>query len=383
MIRLMVIAGEASGDLHGGHVLGQLKTLIPDLEAFGTGGPLLAEAGVELYYRAEEMAVIGFKEVLKNYSFYKSIFDKMVSLLDQRRPDAVFLVDYAGFNLRFAKEAKKRGIPVVFYVAPQVWAWKKGRIKEMKKVIDHLIVLFPFEVEFFAQEGILAQCFGHPLLDIVKPTQSRADFCTKMRLDPQKKLVALLPGSRRNEVAKHLPVLVEMANHLAQQLPGVQFVYPLAPTVAYEEVQSILGQVHAPLALAQGETYNAVAAADFAVVASGTATLETAILETPLLIFYKVAATTYAIGKYLLGIKAIGLPNIILGESLVPELVQSNTDPKVMADLVYGYLQDPAAHSVLKAHLKRLREKLGLPGAYQKTAQTLGQLLLDLQKDKA
>jgi len=375
MTKLMVIAGEASGDLHGGHVIKALKAQLPDLELFGTGGTHLEEAGVRLSHRAEDMAVIGFKEVLKNYSYYKGIFNQLVAQLDEQKPDAVFLVDYAGFNLRFAKEARKRSIPVIFYVAPQVWAWKKGRVKTMKKVIDHLLVLFPFEVEFFANEGMNAHCFGHPLLDIVHPSQSREAYRQHHQLPNDQKLVALLPGSRKNEVIKHLPLLLEMAEHLATLVPGVQFLYPLAPTVPLDTIQAQVDACSVPVHLVQGETYDAVASSDFAVVASGTATLETAILETPLLIFYKVAATSYAIGRYLLGIKAIGLPNIVLGDAVVPEFVQSKTEPQKMAEQVAGYLSDPETYSIQKRHLKRLREKLGLPGAYEKTASFVTDLL--------
>jgi len=375
MTKLMVVAGEASGDLHGGHVVKALKARLPELELYGTGGQHLADAGVTLSHRAEDMAVIGFKEVLKNYSYYKGIFDELVASLDTQRPDAVLLVDYAGFNLRFAKEAKKRSIPVIFYVAPQVWAWKKGRVKTMKKVIDHLVVLFPFEVEFFAQEGMNAHCFGHPLLDIVRPTQSRDSFFTAQGLNLEEKLVALLPGSRRNEVEKHLPLLLDLAANLAKQVPGVQFVYPVAPTVSEESIKAQVDRSEVKVHLLRGETYDAVSAADFAVVASGTATLETAILETPLLIFYKVAATSYAIGRYLLRIKAIGLPNIVLGEAVVPEFVQSKTEPEKMADQVASYLKDPLLYAGQKRHLQRLREKLGLPGAYEKTAEFIQDLL--------
>ena len=371
----MVIAGEASGDLHGGHVIKELCALLPELEVFGTGGAHLAEAGVELFFRAEDMAVIGFKEVAKRYSYYKGIFNQMVSKLDELRPDAVFLVDYAGFNLRFAAEAKKRSIPVIFYVAPQVWAWKKGRIKTMRKVIDHLIVLFPFEVEFFAQHGMKAHCFGHPLLDIVKPTVSTQSFRETHQLDMQRKLVALLPGSRENEIQKHLPLLVQMSALLSRLCPGVQFVYPLAPTVSMAVVEPLLECSEVPIYLVEAETYNCVASSDVAVVASGTATLETAILETPLLIFYKVAATSYLIGKYLLGIKTIGLPNIVLEQEAVPEMVQNKTDPKEMAYLVADLLKDPVSYQAQKDFLRQIRGKLGSTGAYHKTAEFMAQLL--------
>ncbi|MDT8446012.1 MAG: lipid-A-disaccharide synthase [bacterium] len=373
MTKLMVIAGEASGDLHGGHVIAELKKLMPQVELFGTGGQQLEQAGTKLFYRAEDMAVIGFKEVLRNYSYYKGIFNDMVAKLDSERPDAVFLVDYAGFNLRFAKEAKARGIPVIFYVAPQVWAWKKGRVKTMRQVIDHLLVLFPFEVDFFAKEGITAHCFGHPLLDIVFPSTPKEAFRRELGLSEDQRLVALLPGSRRNEVLKHLPLLAEVARKLTTERPEIRFVYPLASTVKRSEVEPALTGL--PISLVEGRTYDAVSAADLAVVASGTATLETAILQTPLLIFYKVTNTTYAIGKYLLGIKAIGLPNIVLGREAVPEMVQAKTEPDRMAEHLLRLLDDPQAYAAQKDHLAELLTKLGEPGAYAKTGKFLADLL--------
>lgn len=373
MTKLMVIAGEASGDLHGGHVLAELKRRLPEVELFGTGGRLIEAQGAKLYYHAEDMAVIGFKEVARKYSYYKGIFNDMVAKLDSERPDAVFLVDYAGFNLRFAAEAKSRGIPVIFYVAPQVWAWKKGRVKKMKKYIDHLIVLFPFEVEFFAKVGITAHCFGHPLLDIVKPQRSTEEVRSELGMAPKDKLIALLPGSRQNEVIKHLPLLADVVRRLSAQRPELHFVYPIAPTIKKEQVAPSLKDL--PISLVEDRTYDMVAAADLAVVASGTATLETAILQTPLLIFYKVTATTYAIGKYLLGVKAIGLPNIVLGKEAVPEMVQSKTEPQQMAQKLLHLLEHPETYAEQKAHLADLKANLGEPGAYGKTGEFLAGLL--------
>ena len=367
----MVIAGEASGDLHAGNVIRRLKELRPEIELFGTGGELLAQAGTRLLYRVEDLAVIGFWEVLKRYSYYKGIFNKMVNLLDAERPDAVFLVDYAGFNLRFAKEAKKRGIKVIFYVAPQVWAWKKDRVKTMRACIDELIVLFPFEVEFFKQHGITCRCFGHPLLDICKPSRSRAEALTAVGLDPAKMTLALLPGSRYNEIHKHLPLLVPTLERLHQMSPDLQFVYPLAPTIQPGEVESAFAGKNLPLALAQGMTYDLVAAADLALVASGTATLETALLGTPLVIFYKVTKATHWIGRNLLKIGAVGLPNIVAGREIVPELIQHDFNPQTLANLAADLLIDPQKRSLIKSDLAALKLRLGEQGAYQKTADFL------------
>lgn len=370
----MVIAGEASGDLHGGHVLLELKKLRPDLEIFGTGGQLIESTGAHLYYRVEDLAVIGFIEVMKRYKYYKGIFDEMVSKLDEERPDAVFLVDYAGFNLRFAAEAKKRGIKVIFYIAPQVWAWKKNRIHKMKAFIDELIVLFPFEVDFFKENGMVAHCFGHPLLDIAKPSLDRKEFSQKWGLENQNKRISFLPGSRKNEILKHLPLLIQVVENLAIQRANLQFIFPLAPTVTREEVLPYFEGVKAEVQIVEQDTYNAVANSDFAVVASGTATLETAILQTPMLIFYKVSPLTYLIAKFILRIGDIGLPNIVARKKIVPELVQ-HSSPETMVKMILSYLEDRPKYQEVRDNLAQLKHDLGEEHAYANTAKFVASLL--------
>ncbi|MDH5559935.1 MAG: lipid-A-disaccharide synthase [Deltaproteobacteria bacterium] len=375
MTKLLVIAGEASGDLHGGKVLIELKKLDPEISIIGTGGRFIASTKAKLYYRVEELAVIGFWEVLKQYGYYKNIFNNMVKKLDEERPDAVFLVDYVAFNLKFAEEAKKRGIKVICYVAPQVWAWKKNRIRKIKKFVDHLIVLFPFEVEFFKKEGMKTHCFGHPLLDIAKPDLDKEALFKKWGLDNQKKTISLLPGSRRNEITKHLPLLLEVAQTISSKRNDIQFVFPMAPTVNKEDVFPYLDKIDTKVCLVEDDTYNTVAASDFAVVASGTATLETAILNTPLLIFYKVSAPTYMIGHYLLGIKMVGLPNIVADEMIAPEMIQNSSTAQKMTEKILAYLDDPDGLRQMSERLQIVKRNLGEKGAYEKTGRFLYQLL--------
>lgn len=374
MPKLLVIAGEASGDLHGGHVLRHLASLRPDIQIIGTGGKGIEEAGATLYYKVEDLAVIGFFEVAKRYSYYKGIFDNLVRKLDEEKPDVVFLVDYPGFNLKFAAEAKKRGIKVIYYIAPQVWAWKKNRIEKIKEFVDELIVLFPFEVDFFSKEGMETHCFGHPLLDIVKPECDKEEFLKRWQLNPEKRQIAFLPGSRINEVNKHLPLLFETIDQLHQQKNNLEYLIPLAPTVSEDYVAPFLEKSVASVKIIRDDTYNTVAHADFALVASGTATLETAILETPEIIYYKSSIITYLIGKYLLRIKMIGLPNIIANEFLVPENPHF-TSPEKMTEMVLEYLNKPEAYETLKTNLAKIRSSLGDTGAYYKTAEFLSSVL--------
>lgn len=374
MTKILVLAGEASGDLHGGHVLRELRRFRPELEIIGTGGQMIANLGATLYYSVEDLAVIGFFEVARRYSYYKNIFDSIVQKLDDEKPDAVFLVDYAGFNLKLAKEAKKRGIRVIFYVAPQVWAWKKKRIEILKAYVDELIVLFPFEVSFFRQEGMETHCFGHPLLDIVKASRSREAFLEAWSLDGDKPILALLPGSRTNEITKHLPLLSQTAQHLKRLVPEIQYIMPLAPTVRDDVIKERIKDSSLSIRTIPGDTYTAVAHSDFALVASGTATLETAILGTPEIIYYKSSLITYLIGKYLLRIKMIGLPNIIARDLVIPEDPHF-TSPEKMAKRVAYYLNHPAEYDGLQSTLQTIRSKLGNTGAYLKTAEFLHAIL--------
>jgi len=374
MTKLLIISGEASGDLHGGNVAIELKKLNPGLELIGTGGKVLESADTRLFYRVEELAVIGFWEVLKRYQYFKGIFDDMLRKLDEEKPDAVLLVDYPGFNLKFAEEVKKRGIKVIYYIAPQVWAHRQKRIEKIKEFVDELIVLFPFEVEFFRQHDMETHCFGHPLLEIVKCSSTKKATIEKWGLKPEKKIISCLPGSRYNEIKKHLPLLFETIDRLIERREDLQFVFPLASTVNKEMFAGFLEKSKAEIFLAENDTYNVVGFSDFALVASGTATLETTILQTPLIIFYKSSLPTYLIGKYLLRIKAIGLPNIIVDDMVVQEDPHFSS-PEKMAKEILRYLDYPDLYNGLKKNLAKVRDELGQEGSYKNTAAFINSIL--------
>ena len=331
--------------------------------------------GIQLYYHAKELGIIGIWEVLKKYSFFKGVMNEMTAVLDKEKPDALLLVDYVGFNLRFAAIAKKRGYKVLYYVAPQVWSWKKNRIKDIKAYVDELVVLFPFEVEFFKKEGMKTHCFGHPLLDIAKPSLDKNTVWEKYGLDRDKQLVSLLPGSRKNEVLKHLPTLFKMAEFLNQQRQDLQFALPIAPTVSREDIEPYLEETTAKINVIENDTYNIVGHSDVAAVASGTATLETAILQTPLVIFYNTSLLTYIIGKHIVRIDRVGLPNIVADEDIVPEVIQVGFNPENLGREVLRILENPEVAEKMRQDLARLKEKLGHPGAYEKTAEFFSQLI--------
>lgn len=372
----MVIVGEASADLHAGKVLEELADIRDDIRLIGTGGKRLRELGAVLYYRIEDMHVVGLWEVLKRYNYFTGILKDMTAKLDSEKPDAVLLVDYPGFNIRFAELAKKRGIKVIYYIAPQVWHWKKKRIFKIKAFVDYLIALFPFEVDFFKKEADMdIKCFGHPLLDIAKTSSTKAEVFKKWGLDPEKQLISLLPGSRGHEVANHLETLLKMAEYIAERKDDVQFAFPMAQTVRKEDAEPLLKGLKVKVALIENDTYNLVGHSDIATVASGTATLETAVLETPMIIFYKTSPMTYFLGRYILKIDTIGLPNIVAGRHVVPEMIQNDFTPEKLGEKVINILDNPEEYQKIKQNLADLKRDLGEHGAYRKTAEYISSLL--------
>lgn len=376
MKKLMVIVGEASADLHAGKVLEELADIRSDVELVGTGGKRLKNLGAKLFYKIEELHVVGFWEVMKKYSYFKNILSDMVSKLDTEKPDAVFLVDYPGFNIRFAEEAHKRGIKVIYYIAPQVWQWKKKRIFKIKRVVDHMVALFPFEVGFFKKEADMdIECFGHPLIDIAKPSLPKAEVFEKWGFDPDKKLVSLLPGSRGHEVANHLQTLLQMAEYIGSKRDDIQFAFPMAQTVNKEDIQPLVDQLSVKVTLVEDDTYNVVGHSDFATVASGTATLETAVMETPMIIFYKTSPLTFFLGTKILKMDTVGLPNIVAGRHIVPEMLQHEFTPEKLGERVMSILDNSEEYGKIKQDLADLKMNLGESGAYKKTAEYLSSLL--------
>lgn len=373
--KIFVVIGEISGDLHGGNVLKELKKNSPHLEIIGTGGDSFEKLAKKVFYNIKELEIIGIWEVIKKWNYLKSILNKTISLLDKEKPDAVFLVDYVGFNLRFAKAAKQRGIPVYFYVAPQVWSWKKNRTKVITRWIDKLIVLFPFEVDFFARENIAVECFGHPLLDIVKTTLTKKKILKKENLDPQKKLISILPGSRKQELDLHLPVLLKTVEILNKK-KDLQFVCLLSSKNDLKQAKKISKNSSAANLITYriGNIYNLLGHSNLALVASGTATLETAILKTPMIIFYRTSQISFFLARYIFRVKNIGLPNIINKKKFIPELLQNDFNPQNLSKQALLFLEKKKGEKMQK-EFSSLIKKLGEKGSYKKTAKFLQQLL--------
>lgn len=372
---ILIVAGEPSGDLHAASLVKDLKSLDPDLRFFGIGGSRMKKAGVDIIFDITSLALVGAVEVLKNIVTVGKAFRSVISKIDADRPDLAILVDYPGFNLRLARALEKRSIPVVYYISPQVWAWGRGRVNIIKKCVKKILVFFKFEEELYKACGIDAEFVGHPLLDTVKAASVRRDVLKKYDLDEAKRTIAILPGSRSLEVRALLGVMVAASRIIKERLGSVQFIlskHPDLPTGLYEEPVRGSGL---DIRLSQGETYDILAASDFAIVASGTATLETAIIGTPLVIIYKANLITYLLYKLVRDIRFIGLVNIIAGKEVAPELLQYDATPEKIAAKVLGLLSDEKSLSGIREELKKVKFSLGSPGASLRAAKSILPLL--------
>ena len=366
---IMIIAGEASGDMHGASLVHEMLKIDSSLKFYGIGGNKLQEAGVKLHAHASEMSVVGITEVIPKLGTILRIMNRMKKSMDEFNPDLVILIDYPDFNLRIAKAAHKRGIKVFYYISPQVWAWRKGRINQIKKLVNKMAVILPFEVETYRQKGFPVNYVGHPLLDLVKTKYSPQEARTKFGLKEGKTTVALLPGSRFSEVNNLLPEMLRAGEILAQHIQDIQFLLPLADTVEEKIITDIISGYSLKVNIISGHTYDAISCSDLAIVASGTATLETALLGVPMIIIYKISSLTYFIGKFIVHVKNIGLANIIAGKTIVPELIQEDARGNRIAAEALDILTDAERKQEMIKELAAIRSKLGNPGAARKTAQ--------------
>ena len=365
---IMIVAGEASGDMHGASLVREMLLINPSLNFYGIGGKSLQQAGVKLIAHTSAMAVMGLTEVVYKLPSILKIMGMMKRSLDEYKPDLVILIDYPDFNLRLAKAAKKKGIKVFYYISPQVWAWRKGRIKQIKNTVDKMAVILPFEVDTYSKKGFIVNYVGHPLLDLVKPNYSKSESRKAINIAENKTTIALLPGSRLFEITKLLPEMLRAAEILAQKIPDVQFVLPLADTLEGKNISDISENFPVKIHVIKGLTYNVISSADLAIVASGTATLETALLGIPMVIIYKVSPLSAIIGRLLINVKHIGLANIIAGKTIVPELIQNDANGTRIAAEVLDILMNEKRKKEMILELAETRDKLGSPGAARKAA---------------
>ncbi|SDE98854.1 lipid-A-disaccharide synthase [Sporolituus thermophilus] len=371
MYKVMLSVGEASGDLHGASLAAALKTLCPDIKLIGMGGQAMRAAGVEIIYDIADLGVIGLVEVLKNLRKLFKLRDMLADYLERERPDVLVVIDYPGFNMRLAKIAKAKGIPVVSYISPSAWAWGRGRAREVAEVVERVAAIFPFEAEVYREAGANVTFVGHPLLDVVKPSLTKDEAYAYFGADPGRPLVLLMPGSRQQEIANLLPVMLAAGEKIAAQVPGCQFFLPVASTISREMLQNIIGNYNLPVKLTTDRNYDLMNIAQVAIAASGTATLETSLMGVPTVIIYKVAALTYFLGKFLVKIPYIGLPNIIAGRQVVPELLQDAANPDNVAREALALLTDDARRAQTLRDLSEVRAKLGEAGAVQRVARVV------------
>jgi lipid-A-disaccharide synthase len=362
-LRVLMVAGEASGDLHGAALLRALRERVADIEVWGVGGSHLRAAGMHILVDTASVATMGFTETFGTLGRLLSMYRLLVRFLDEEQPDLVVLIDYPEFNLLLARQAKRRRIPVFYFIGPQVWAWRAGRVRKIRRRVDKMGVVFPFEPPLYNDGRELAEFIGHPLLDLVRPTRSRWETLERYGLDPNLRTLVLLPGSRRKEVRSLLEPMCAAAQTLRGE--GWQAALALAPGLDEDDLKEALGKRPPAFVVAKNDTYNLLAAADAAIVASGTATLETALLGCPMVIVYRVSPLTYWLARRLVQVDSIGMPNIILQRPVFPELIQAEATADAMADAVRSLLK---RRPELDEALASLRRLLGTPGAAGRAA---------------
>ena len=373
--KILIIAGEPSGDLHASRLVRDLKTLDPDLQFFGLGGYLSKEAGVDTIFDISKLALVGLTEVLKKIFTVGKVYKDLLRRIDAEKPCIAILVDYPGFNLRLAGELKKRSIPVVYYISPQVWAWGRDRINIIKRCVTRMIVFFKFEEELYKTYGIDVVFAGHPLLDTVKASLGKDEALKIYGLSKGKKTIALLPGSRTNEINTLLPVMLEASKIINNRLQNTQFIIARYPELSEDLYKDALRDSGLDIRISSGDTYNVVATSDFAIVASGTATLETAIIGTPLAIIYKAKLLTYIIYKFVATIPFVGIVNIIAGREIAPEFLQYAATPQNIAEKIIPVLLDEKKQKVMREELAQVKSALGTTGAGMRAAQAIMPLL--------
>ncbi|WP_020146792.1 lipid-A-disaccharide synthase [Thioalkalivibrio sp. ALJ15] len=372
---VVICAGESSGDALGAGLVRELAILEPEVRYSGMGGAQMRDAGVETLIDVEELAVVGLVDVLVNYPRLRRLFRRMGTHLESDRPDLLVLVDYVEFNLRLAAHARRLGIPVLFYVSPQLWAWRSGRIRRIQQCVDAMAVLFPFETEIYERAGVPVRYVGNPLVDRVQePTVPLAE---RIAVAEDERVVGLLPGSRSGELKRHWPLLLETARRMHAEDPSLRFAVALAPGVDSSRLDALAPRDGLPISFVSGEegAHALMAGADLLLIASGTATLEAGLLQAPMLVFYRMGGFSHAVFSRLVRLENIALVNIVAGERLVPEYLQRQANPERLASDALDLLRHPERLGVMRESLASIRERLGDGGADRRIAEMARELL--------
>ena len=373
MPRLLVASGEPSGELYAAQLVHHLRALEPGLEVFGLGGDRLQAEGATLVAHIRDLAVVGLYEVLKHLRHLRGVFRRVLDEVDRDPPRAAVLVDYPDFNLRLARELHRRGIPVVYFVSPQIWAWRRGRIRGIRETVARMLVIFPFEEALYREAGVPVTFVGHPLVDLVGPAEGRADFLRGLGVSPERDVVAVLPGSRPQEIAHNLPGLAGAVALLHARRPDLEFLLPVAPSIDAALLEPALRGL--PVRLVADGARPVLAACRVAIVASGTATVEAALLGAPMVVVYRLSALTHFLGRRLIQVPHVAMVNLIAGRRAVPELIQGDFTPQRVADEVAALLPDGPRRAAMLEDLAEVRSRLGPGGASLRAAREVHALL--------
>lgn len=360
MKRIFFVAGESSGDIHGSNLITALREHSPDIQCEGLGGPRMEQVGMKLQHDLASRAIMGFTEVIKSFGYISSIFLETRQYLTEHPPDVLVLIDYPGFNIRLAKEAKALGIPVVFYISPQVWAWKKGRIQTLARCVDKMLVILPFEKELYDDADLDCTFVGHPLLDHI------ALYTPDPAFDDGRMTIGLMPGSREQEIQRIYPIMLAVAQGIREQYPDARFVTPCVDTNRAAQVRELAGDF--PVDVVEDHFYDLLHSARYCLVASGTATLETALFDVPMAVLYKVTGLTYWLARWFIQVDAISLVNILAEKHIVPEFIQGDATPASILQEALSIIDDTPERQTMLQELSQIRATLGDGGASQKAA---------------
>ncbi|MFH1136758.1 MAG: lipid-A-disaccharide synthase [Pseudomonadota bacterium] len=371
MTRIMIVAGEASGDLHGANLVRAAQALAPGLDFYGVGGRNLGAAGVELLYGLDYMALMGLTEVISGLGRAWEVMSALKKSLRRDRPAALVLIDYPDFNLFLARTAKREGVPVFYYICPQIWAWRTGRIRKMARLTDRRVVVFPFEVDFYRKYGVTAEFVGHPLLDVMPAPRPKPLVKAELGFDPKKPLLLLLPGSRKQTARLLLPVMTACAGRLKKRFPALQLALAQADTLDRSFLDPFLVRGGLDVAVLPHRSHLLQNAADLALTVSGTSTLETALMRTPMVVLYRMNPLTFFLGRLLVKVDHVAMPNLIAGRRAAPELLQHDAVPDKITPLLEELLTDPGVGEEMARSWDLVRERLGGPGAGRRAAEIL------------
>lgn len=373
MPRLLISSGEPSGERYAAELVRHLRRLTPDLQVFGLGGDRLQAEGATLVAHIRDLAVVGLLEVLKHLRHLRGVFRRVLDEVERDPPAAAVLIDYPDFNLRLARELRRRGVPVVYFVSPQIWAWRKGRIRGIRENVARMLVIFPFEEAMYREAGVPVTFVGHPLVDLVAAPEDRADFLRGLGVSPEREVVAVLPGSRPQEIAHNLPGIAGAVRLLHARRPDLEFVLPVAPSIDASLLADALAGL--PVRLAPDGARAALAACRAAIVASGTATVEAALLGAPMVVVYRLSALTHFLGRRLIRVPHVAMVNLIAERRVVPELIQGDFTPERVAGEVLELLADGPRRTAMVADLAEVRRRLGDGGASERAAREVLEVL--------